>query len=717
MTKKKNSQRGRTDRHVPSLKNNHPPRLTIRRLIIVLIMQLIMVRSAFPRQENNAVENNNDVIKVIASEVSETEAIYRSTTFVDIIPTENAYKSVESVSETLSERVGVQTKRFGGLGSQSSVSIRGSNPNQVVIYLDGMPLNDAKFGEVNLENLPIDNLERIEVYRSFTPVRFAVSGIGGVVNLVTKKTKDYSSNILSASYGSFNTSKVTASRSQKIKAFDYLLFFNRTGSDGDFEFIDDNGTPQNDADDRRVKRKNNDHQSYNATLKGGYSGDRCRVSVMNDFFYKDQGLPGIYSNDITSIRFETLRNIINVGFTTTGLIHKNINTDAKLYYSLRQDDFNNSRGEDIGLGGAMRQKGYFNSVGTDLVWELILPKAYQYLTLLTSYEYESYKNRENSYYTADENRWSPLQHRHRFTLALEDEISLVRDRLRIIPQFRYEYWNQRFMTEDAVFGNSDIELGAEDESHHIGGQLGLKYYPFDDHLYLKANAGRGFRAPTFTELFGDRGYVLGNPHLKPERSINVDAGIGYDYNNKISILDRIFVEYAFFYIIVEDHIIFLHNSQFTMKAQNIDKAEIMGHELSLSLGLFEHLMVSCNYTYQQAIDKGKIPYYRNKYLPHRPIHEASLSVTARGANLSCRYELSYTGANFRDRYNSAEVYVYERLIHNMQITLTPYSGINLVLEIKNVDDNMVEDLLGYPLPGISCYGTVSASFSDDGLKP
>ena len=685
---------------------------------VFLLIPLLFASPLFSREQpadTDAKEDEN-VIKVIAGRVNEVEDIKRTSTFVDIVPTEGAYKSLESVSETLSERVGVQTRRFGGLGSHSTMSIRGSNPNQVVIYLDGMPLNDAKFGEVNLENLPIDNLERIEVYRSFTPVGFGVSGIGGVVNLVTKKSQDYTVNIVSASYGSFNTSKVSLSRSQKIKAFDYMLFFNRTSSDGNFKFNNENGTPQNISDDRREKRKNNDHQSYSATVKGGYSGGKYRFSLMNDFFYKDQGMPGIYSNDIGHIRFETLRNIINFGLTTTGLLHKNFNTDFKLYYSLRQDEFDNSRGEYIGLGGSMKQKGCFNSLGSDLTWELILPEAYQDLTLLTSYQYESYKNRENSYYTSNETQWTPMQHRHRLSLALEDEISVARDRVRIIPQVRYEYWNQRFITGDAMFGSSDIELGAVDESHHWGVQLGLKYYPFNDHFYLKANAGTGFRAPTFTELFGDRGYIMGNPQLKPERSINADAGIGYERDKKISVLDRVFAEYAFFYSLVDDRIIFLHNSQFTMKAQNIDKAEIMGHELSLSLGLFKHLTVSCNYTYQQAIDKGKIPCYRDKHLPHRPVHEASLAVKVRSTYISCRYELSYTGANFRDRYNSAAVYVEERLIHNITVTITPYAGISLVVEVKNVDDNRIEDLIGYPLPGISCYGTVSASFPDKGFK-
>lgn len=63
----------------------------------------------------------------------------------------------------------------------------GSSADQVSIYLDGILLNTASSGAVNLADLPLDNVEKIEVYRGTSPAKFAASGIGGVVNIVTKK--------------------------------------------------------------------------------------------------------------------------------------------------------------------------------------------------------------------------------------------------------------------------------------------------------------------------------------------------------------------------------------------------------------------------------------------------------------------------------------------------------------------------------------------------
>ena len=200
----------------------------------------------------------NESVRIIADEVSEEEIIKRDPSSVEIIDVNESFKNVESLGEILSTKAGVQIKRYGSIGSNSTISIRGSDSSQVMIYLDGIPLNDAKFGEINLENLPVDNLERIEIYRSFAPARFGTGGIGGVVNLVSKKTGTHETNSTSFSYGSYNTSKIILSRSQRIEKFDYLIFFNRTASDGNFIFLDDNGTPVlNTDDDKLLERENN----------------------------------------------------------------------------------------------------------------------------------------------------------------------------------------------------------------------------------------------------------------------------------------------------------------------------------------------------------------------------------------------------------------------------------------------------------------------------
>ena len=114
------------------------------------------------------------------------EQIVRETsTFATTIDTSEATAKVQSVADVLSESVGVQVRRFGGLGAFSTVSIRGSTPNQVEVYLDNVLLNTANAGLVDLGSVPLDNVDHIEIYRGFAPLQLGAGSIGGAINLVT----------------------------------------------------------------------------------------------------------------------------------------------------------------------------------------------------------------------------------------------------------------------------------------------------------------------------------------------------------------------------------------------------------------------------------------------------------------------------------------------------------------------------------------------------
>ena len=64
--------------------------------------------------------------------------------------------------------------------------------------------------------------------------------------------------------------------------------------------------------------------------------------------------------------------------------------------------------------------------------------------------------------------------------------------------------------------------------HFISPQVGVKYV-LNAQSHIKANAGRYARIPAFFELFGDRGYFLGNENLRPETGTNIDVGVRYDF--------------------------------------------------------------------------------------------------------------------------------------------------------------------------------------------
>ena len=76
--------------------------------------------------------------------------------------------------------------RTGSIGAFSTISLRGSNPDQVRIFLDGVPLNIAAGGGVDVSTLPLGDVERVEVYRGTSPLAFGESAMGGIISITTR---------------------------------------------------------------------------------------------------------------------------------------------------------------------------------------------------------------------------------------------------------------------------------------------------------------------------------------------------------------------------------------------------------------------------------------------------------------------------------------------------------------------------------------------------
>ncbi len=674
-------------------------------VLTICIFTLAVVPMKLVSQDS--VENR---ITVIGEEVNDVEKIHRSPATYDIVPLDSKSGTITSASEVLSERVGVQIKRYGGLGSYSTISIRGSNANQVMVYFDGVPLNDAVLGEFNIESITLEGLDRIEIYRGNSPSRFGISGIGGIVNLVPKRPEKGALTGIALSYGSYNTSKITLSRVEKKDSFHYDILLDRTGSDGDFMFIDDNGTPvYNTGDDQRKKRENNDHVSYSANAGFGITIGTYFLGMRNDFYFKEQGLPGIGSNSALHVRFETMRNITSFSVKKRELFIPGVDGEIKLYYHARRDSYDDSENE-IGLG-AQNQKGFFNVFGGSFHGEAVLERMKQVFNLMVSYLRETY-HRETNDPQSGTNDKGPEQIRDRIGLSLEDEISLFDDRWRLVPQLRQDTWRDDFYIEKSPYVTG-YDLRNAETHNKTSWQIASKLFLVKKMLYIHGTAGVTYRIPTFTELFGDRGVILGNPTLLPERAFNKDAGVGISVERPWAWLDRLSCRYAYFNNSIDDIIIFIYNSQMTMIAQNVSAARVSGHEVTFSASMLAHFTLTANYTFQKAIDKSDIPYYRGNYLPHRPLHEATVTGRAHNSFGSISYTMNYTGSNFRDRANSEFYYLDRRIFHNIELQYTQIPGHTLVFEIKNLTNNTTQDIVGYPLPGRSFYGTLKYVLRED----
>jgi iron complex outermembrane receptor protein len=219
---------------------------------------------------------------------------------------------------------------------------------------------------------------------------------------------------------------------------------------------------------------------------------------------------------------------------------------------------------------------------------------------------------------------------------------------------------------------------------------------------LQAHVGRYHRPPSFYELFGDRGAVIGNTELRRERGVHWDAGLSYGGGGWLRLL-----ELACYHKRTRDLIRFVQNSQQVSRPYNIGRALVQGLELR-GEGRLGALHLSGNYTYQRAINHSPFPFEQDRALPNAPGQSFDLRAALGLGRARLYHELNGESRQFLDRANLRPVA--GRLFHTLGLSLRSSVGLEVSGEVRNLGGKQVEDLWGYPLPGRSFFLTIAEHF-------
>src|SRR5688572_11454842 len=122
---------------------------------------------------------------------------------VTILTAKQMENRASNLNELLARQTGVQIRRTGGVGSDARISIRGLEGKRVQVFIDGNPLNTPD-GSLGINDLPLQIIERIEIYKGTIPAWLGGDGLGSAVNVVIRH-RDVSYIDATASYQSYNT--------------------------------------------------------------------------------------------------------------------------------------------------------------------------------------------------------------------------------------------------------------------------------------------------------------------------------------------------------------------------------------------------------------------------------------------------------------------------------------------------------------------------------
>ena len=142
--------------------------------------------------------------------------------------------AIANLSDLLRDLAGFSVSRSGVLGAQTQIRVRGSEANHVLVLIDGIEANNsAQNDEFNWGNISASDIERIEVIRGPQSSIYGSDAMSGIINIVTKTSKEKKEVQAFTEYGSFDTKNYGLSIGIKDKKFNARVGISELSTEGE----------------------------------------------------------------------------------------------------------------------------------------------------------------------------------------------------------------------------------------------------------------------------------------------------------------------------------------------------------------------------------------------------------------------------------------------------------------------------------------------------
>ncbi|MGM0596831.1 MAG: TonB-dependent receptor plug domain-containing protein [Myxococcota bacterium] len=609
----------------------------------------------------------------------------------NVVKTSEVIESGKTLSEELSSKPGITVRETGGIGQMSLIQIRGSNPSQAVIFLDGIPLSAGQGSSFNLSNLPLAGFSQIEIYKGAVPIEYGGSGPGGVLNLVPAPS---GKNTWFTSYklGSWSTNRISANVNSK-SPFPWTASLDWVTSAGDYRYFTNGGTLYTQEDDKYANRINNYSRILRAFLSGKYSLVGGEIKVHGLYTFNLRGIPGPEAVVTENASYQSSRYLAIIRYNRTFRL---FDFSGWFYNELLRDYYRDLFGE-IGLGRQNDRK-LVNKSGIKFKFR------------------KSYKQ-------------------HQFTLVphFYSDLFLVEKMLMDLPlkkqrryfaslggQYDFSWRKFQFLAGYGFLKSTYQDWGGKGEKIHSW-FFKLKYNL--ENFKFSTSVAKQYRLPSFLELFGDSGGIKGNSELSSENSLKGEISLSW----KQKFLPwRLQIQGSLFKSRIENLIQFVPNSQFVAIADNIGKAGIWGVESYIKLARKKHFETRLGLTWLDHVNLSDISYQKGNKLPGRSDLSLYWKIKSRfklgSFYLIPAYSLYYLQGGYFD--SSERRPMPSKLIHRFSLNLQPFHRtFNLSFHFNNFIGKLkttvtqtgqanstsiaypqsVSNYLGYPLPGRSFF--------------
>lgn len=416
-----------------------------------------------------------DTIEIVITADRKARTVDETLAPVTIITRQDIEKyQASDVADVLRRVPGINLKNDGGAGKNTSVFLRGTNSNHVLVLVDGEKIGSVTATGIPFQHIPLDQVERIEIVRGPRSSLYGSEAVGGVIQIFTRKHEQGFHPSISISAGSHNSKKVRASLAGGNDASWYNLTAGAEKTDG----IDTCssvavGCYPNDSDPDGYRRES-------ASINAGHRFANGAEAEFNALYAQGKTESDGYfdqTDAVEQVISGKLRHPLNDKTMLTAKIGQ-VQDQADNYSSGALLSTANSKRNSASLQADMQVSDNGNlTVGLDQ---------------------QKDKLKSNATYTKTSRRNNGI-----------------------------------FASYQHSLGNTDAEISARlDDNEQFGkhntGGLALGH-ELANGMRLKASYGTAFRTPTFDDMYfsySDPWYTyVPNPNLQPEKSRNSEIGI------------------------------------------------------------------------------------------------------------------------------------------------------------------------------------------------
>ena len=602
----------------------------------------------------------------------------------------------------------VSTFDSNGRRNESDIFVRGFGRWQVPLTMDGVRIYLPADNRLDFSRFLTSDIAAVQIQKGYASVLDGPGGMGGAINLVTRKPTKALEVEGTASLGgrssneNWNGYAMIGTRQRK-----YYLQASANYADRDFWTLSSDYQPTGNSLQAAGRRQSSDTSDARVNVKGGFTpNDTDEYTVNFTKQWGEKGAPlNVYNNPpvpVNSYWRWPWWDVQNTSFLSRTQLSPSSYVKTKLYYNVFQnalDAFDDATYASQSLNNRFHSPYDDHAYGISV--ELgALQQSRNTLKAAAHYRADFHKEQQTSQPTNPNTRFEePVQEQSQGTwsIALEDTVH-VRDDVELVGGVSYDSYDIRKAEEFNTATRTPFEFPKGGSDAFNWQSALIWHYAPGSRVY--ASVSDRARFPMIFELYSSRfGTNTPNPDLGPERATNVELG----WKGRVG--RGVTLEGAVFYSDVRKLIQTIVLPDTTTQFQNVGNGEFYGVELAADVPVTSSFTVGGNYTkITRRVHDALLPDLRPTGVPdHKGFLYAAWQPVRR---LTITPSIDAAGDRWSD-VNPAPAFPYVRTgaytLVNLSAEYAFDQAVSLVFGFKNLNDENYELAWGFPQPGRTFY--------------